>query len=69
MHVMLAHWIPPLERSKFSSYVYSGKLSLIDTAESGRQMAVYLLLYTFLSFLLLHLYAVLSLYLQIQADV
>ncbi|KAJ9590663.1 hypothetical protein L9F63_016291, partial [Diploptera punctata] len=24
MHVMLAHWIPPLERSKFASYVYAG---------------------------------------------
>ncbi|XP_021941380.1 sialin isoform X1 [Zootermopsis nevadensis] len=24
MHVMLAQWIPPLERSKFSSYVYAG---------------------------------------------
>lgn len=26
MHVMLARWIPPLERSTFSSYVYAGKL-------------------------------------------
>jgi sugar phosphate permease len=26
MHVMLARWIPPSERSKFSAYVYAGKL-------------------------------------------
>jgi len=26
MHAILARWIPPLERSTFSSYVYAGKL-------------------------------------------
>jgi len=25
MHAILARWIPPLERSIFSSYVYAGK--------------------------------------------
>jgi len=26
MHAILARWIPPLERSTFSSYIYAGKL-------------------------------------------
>jgi len=30
MHSMLAHWVPPLERSKFAALVYAGSLSYIS---------------------------------------
>jgi hypothetical protein len=33
MHVMLARWIPPSERSKFSVYVYAGKLQAKDVGK------------------------------------
>lgn len=29
MHSMLAHWVPPLERSKFAAIVYAGNLSCL----------------------------------------
>lgn len=29
MHSMLAHWVPPLERSKFAAIVYAGNLCLL----------------------------------------
>jgi hypothetical protein len=46
MHVMLAHWIPPLERSKFSAYVYAGKLQA-KHAQDSRYIAVENLYYNF----------------------
>lgn len=30
MHSMLAHWVPPLERSKFAAIVYAGDLFLFS---------------------------------------
>lgn len=30
MHSMLAHWVPPLERSKFAAIVYAGNLFAFD---------------------------------------